>query len=143
MEFNMDRSVGFLLNRTATASKARFGSLIKDYGISAEQWTVLFRVVEKSGISQKELAESTYKDQGNLTRMIDKLVEKGYLSKIPDEQDRRAYKLFAAPKAKDMVRKIIPVSSRHNEKLTENFTEEERSQLNRLLNKLYENTQRR
>lgn len=143
MEFNMDRSIGFLLNRTAIVSKNSFNQLVKSYGISPEQWTVIYRVVEKRGISQKELADSTYKDQGNLTRMIDKLVEKGFLTKSADEEDRRAYKLSATRKALELSTQIIPITSAHNERLTEDFSEEETLKLMELLNKVYDNMERK
>lgn len=142
MEFNMDHSIGFLLNRTAIASKNSFNQLIKSFGISPEQWTVIYRVVEKRGISQKELADSTYKDQGNLTRMIDKLVEKEFLTKSIDTDDRRAYKLFATAKAVDLVNQVIPITSAHNGRLTEDLSEEEALKLMELLNKVYNNMQR-
>ncbi len=143
MEFNMDHSIGFLLNRTALASKNCFNQLIKSYGISPEQWSVIYRVVEKKGISQKELADSTYKDQGNLTRMIDKLVEKGFLTKSTDEEDRRAYKLSATEKALELSTQIIPITSAHNTRLTEDLSEEETLKLIELLNKVYNNMQRK
>lgn len=86
MKFDMDKSLGFILNRTSFATKINFNQLLKKHAISPEQWSVIFRVVENSGISQKELADSTYKNQGNLTRMIDKLVEKDYLQRKLDEK---------------------------------------------------------
>ena len=139
MQFDMDKSLGFILNRTALATKVGFNQLIKDHGISPEQWSVIFRVVEKSGISQRELADSTYKDQGNLTRMIDKLVEKGYLKRKIDEKDRRAVELLATDKSKSLVDEITPISDSYNEKLTISFNEDEKLKLVELLNRVYNN----
>lgn len=142
MKFNMDASLGFILNRTAIATKMGFNQGIKSYGISPEQWSVIFRVVEKNGISQKELADSTYKDQGNLTRMIDKLVAKDYLYRKVDELDRRAVGLFASDKAKSLVVDVIPISNQYNEKLTKDFSDDEKLKLIELLNKVYNNIQK-
>jgi len=142
MKFNMDESLGFILNRTAIASKGSFNKLIKSYGISPEQWSVIFRVVQKSKISQKELADSTYKDQGNLTRMIDKLVEKAYLHRKLHETDRRSVELLATDKSKSLVENIIPISSLYNEQLTKNFSEDDKLKLIELLNRVYNNIQK-
>ena len=139
MKFNMDESLGFVLNKTALASKASFNQLIKKYEISPEQWSVIFRVVQNDKIGQKELADSTYKDQGNLTRMIDKLVLKGYLSKKHNETDRRAVELVATEKSKSLVKEIIPISSLYNEQLTKDFSEDEKLKLLELLNRVYKN----
>ena len=90
MSFDMDKSLGFILNRTALASKNAFNQKIKDYEISPEQWSVIYRVVEAPGISQKVVSDSTYKDQGNLTRMIDKLVKNGFLTKKQNSKNFKA-----------------------------------------------------
>ncbi|MDM5270915.1 MarR family transcriptional regulator [Sulfurovum sp. zt1-1] len=142
MKFDMDRSLGFVLNRTAIASKNSFNQMIKNYGISPEQWSVIFRVVEQNGISQKELAYSTYKDQGNLTRMIDKLIQKGYINREADTDDRRAIKLFSTDKSVALVEEVIPMSSAHNANMTNGLSEEETTTLLELLNKVYENIQK-
>ncbi|WP_373072792.1 MarR family winged helix-turn-helix transcriptional regulator [Sulfurimonas sp.] len=139
MKFDMDSSFGYLINRLSIANKNSFNKLIKPYGVSPEQWTVLFRVVEKNGITQKELSDSTYKDQGNLTRMIDKLVERGYLLRDSDENDRRSVKLFATHSSKQLVQKIAPLSTQQNEKLSSTFSEEEKEKFIELLNKAYLN----
>ena len=116
-----------------------FNQLIKKHGISPEQWSVIFRVVEKNGISQSELADSTYKDQGNLTRMVDKLVEKGYLNRKLDETDRRAVELLSTDKSNALVEDVIPVSNLYNEQLTIDFSENEKLKLRELLNRVYNN----
>jgi len=139
MKFDMDKSFGYLINRLCVANKNSFNKQIKPYGVSPEQWTVLFRVVEKDGIAQKELSDSTYKDQGNLTRMIDKLVEKGYLLRDTDAKDRRSVKLFATHSSKQLVEKIAPLSQSQNEKLSEGLSEDEKTKLIELLNKAYIN----
>ncbi|MDD3500431.1 MAG: MarR family winged helix-turn-helix transcriptional regulator [Sulfurovum sp.] len=142
MQFNMDHSLGFVLNRTALASKNRFNQMIKAYGISPEQWSVLYRVVEQGGISQKVLADSTYKDQGNLTRMIDKLIEKGYIRREADADDRRAVKLFATEKSVALAEAVAPLSGSHNESMTIGFSHEEKATLIALLDRVYQNLQK-
>ena len=53
--------------------------------------------------------------------------------------DRRIINIYPTEKAINLVEKIIPISSRFNNYLTENFTEEEKNQLIKLLNKVYKN----
>lgn len=139
MKFNMDQSLGFILNRTAFASKNSFNRLIRSYGISPEQWSVIFRVVEHNGISQKALAETTYRDQGNLTRMLDRLIEKGYIKREADADDRRGIKLFATDKSITLAEEVIPLSSAHNETMTNGLSGEEQAALIALLNRVYTN----
>jgi DNA-binding MarR family transcriptional regulator len=139
MKFDMDNSFGYLLNRLSVTSKNSFNKQIKRYGVSPEQWIILFRVVENNGLTQKELSDSTFKDQGNLTRMIDKLVQKGYLLRDTDENDRRSVNLHATHSSKQLVEKIAPISQQQNERLSEGFSEDEKKIFTELLNRAYLN----
>lgn len=138
----MDNSLGFILNKTALLSKANFNSRLKAYGISPEQWSLLFRVVEKSGLTQKELSDSTYKDQANITRSIDRLIQKGLMKRVPNAQDRRSFNLFPTEEAAVLVDKVIPISKAHNEHLTEGLTTKEAEMLKALLKKVYQNLEK-
>ena len=142
MIFDMDNSLGFILNKTALLSKANFNSRLKAYGISPEQWSLLFRVVEKSGLTQKELSDSTYKDQANITRSIDRLIQKGLMKRVPNAQDRRSFNLFPTEEAAVLVDKVIPLSKAHNEHLTEGLTTKEAEMLKALLKKVYQNLEK-
>ena len=139
MQFDMDLSLGFILNRTSIQSKALFTQRIKQFDISPEQWSLVFRTVESKGLTQKELSDSTYKDQANITRSIDRLEKKSLLKRVPNHNDRRIINIFPTEDAINLVDTIIPISSEFNSFLTKDFSEEEKQQLIKLLNKVYEN----
>jgi DNA-binding MarR family transcriptional regulator len=139
MQFDMNLSLGFILNRTSIQSKALFAQRIKQFDISPEQWSLVFRTVESKGLTQKELSDSTYKDQANITRSIDRLEKKSLLKRVPNHNDRRIINIFPTEDAINLVDTIIPISSEFNSFLTKDFSEEEKQQLIKLLNKVYEN----
>ncbi|MEZ7934587.1 MAG: MarR family transcriptional regulator [Sulfurospirillum sp.] len=139
MKFDMDNSLGFILNKTALLSKAHFNNYLKEYDISPEQWSLVFRVVERSGLTQKELSDSTYKDQANITRSIDRLEQKGFLKRIENPNDRRSFQLVPTQDAIALVERIIPLSQAFNAQLTQGFSEEETKMLIALLNKVHHN----
>lgn len=139
MHFDMNLSLGFILNRTSIQSKALFTQRIKQFDISPEQWSLVFRTVESKGLTQKELSDSTYKDQANITRSIDRLEKKSLLKRVPNHNDRRIINIFPTEDAINLVDTIIPISSEFNSFLTKDFSEEEKQQLIKLLNKVYEN----
>ena len=139
MQFDMNLSLGFILNRTSIQSKALFTQRIKQFDISPEQWSLVFRTVESKGLTQKELSDSTYKDQANITRSIDRLEKKSLLKRVPNHNDRIIINIFPTEDAINLVDTIIPISSEFNSFLTKDFSEEEKQQLIKLLNKVYEN----
>jgi DNA-binding MarR family transcriptional regulator len=113
--------------------------MIKRYGVSADQWAVISNVVRDAGLTQKQLSQMINKDQGNLTRMIDKLVNRGYILRDIDENDRRSVKLLPTHSSKQLVEKISPIEQEHYEKLLNSFNQEDKERLLELLNKAYLN----
>lgn len=61
------------------------------------------------------------------------------LKRVPNHNDRRIINIFPTEDAINLVDTIIPISSEFNSFLTKDFSEEEKQQLIKLLNKVYEN----
>ncbi|MDS9996124.1 MarR family winged helix-turn-helix transcriptional regulator [Bacillus atrophaeus] len=64
---------------------------LKEDGITPEQWTVLKRVGESRGISQKELSARADKDQATLTKILDLLEKKNFIRREVNPRDRRSF----------------------------------------------------
>ena len=139
MDFNMDQSLGFLLNKTALLSKTSFHQKLKPFDISPEQWTLIFRIVHNDGLTQKELSDSTYKDQANVTRIIYRLEHKGILKRVRNAKDKRIINIFATPLAKEIVQKVVPLSEQHNQNLAKGLNTKEHKLLLDLLHKVEKN----
>jgi MarR family transcriptional regulator for hemolysin len=57
--------------------------------ITVDQWLTLNCLNENPDISQKELAETVFKDTASITRMIELLVTAKYLKRTINKDDRR------------------------------------------------------
>jgi len=103
----MNKSLVFILNRNVLVSKNAFNQEIKDYEIFPEHGSVVYRVIKEPGVSQKLVSDFTYKNQGNLTRMIDKLEKSDFLIK----KQNREIQLFPTKKSIDLSKPIIEHST--------------------------------
>jgi MarR family transcriptional regulator, transcriptional regulator for hemolysin len=57
--------------------------------ITVDQWLTLKCLFENPDISQKELAETVFKDTASITRIIELLVKAKYLKRTVNKNDRR------------------------------------------------------
>ena len=57
--------------------------------ITVDQWLTLNCLNENPDISQKELAETVFKDNASITRIIELLVKAKYLKRTINKEDRR------------------------------------------------------
>ncbi|WP_438274738.1 MarR family winged helix-turn-helix transcriptional regulator [Nitrobacter sp.] len=66
----------------------------KGCGTTRAQWIVLFQLRQKEGLSQVDLADVLELQPISLVRLLDRLVDHGFLERRPDPRDRRANRLF-------------------------------------------------
>jgi MarR family transcriptional regulator, organic hydroperoxide resistance regulator len=67
---------------------------LKPTGLSIPQFDVLSTLTEQQGLSQSDLAHRLYVTKGNVSGLIDRLVEAGYVERRNAPGDRRSNALF-------------------------------------------------
>lgn len=87
-----------------TALDQRFGQL----GLTSQQAGVLLHV-SGGTTSPRALAVLLGTDTAGMTRLIDRLTEKDYLQRRPDDQDRRAITVALTPAGRKLLPKIMPI----------------------------------
>jgi len=96
------------LNRLMRAYADRAGAR---YGITRAQWAVLARVERNEGMKQNELAEQLEMQPITLTRLIDKLCERGWIERRSDDTDRRVNRLYLKEAAQPLLAKLGALKS--------------------------------
>jgi DNA-binding MarR family transcriptional regulator len=139
--FRLDDSLGYLINRTAMQLKRELDHAFKanGYQVTPEQWAILNRLWEQEGLSQVELADMTFKDKPNVTRMLEVLERKKLVFRRPDEYDRRAYRVFLTEAGKQLKEKLIPLAIKVLERGQRNLTADDIEHLRKVLNVIYYN----
>ncbi|TYP75492.1 MarR family winged helix-turn-helix transcriptional regulator [Paenibacillus methanolicus] len=103
------------------------------FDITTEQWSVLNRLYEQDGISQKELARRSEKDQTNITRILDQLERKGLAVRKANEADRRSFLAFITPRGRELNETLLPIEQEAIQSVLGGLNGEDVAQLRRLL----------
>jgi MarR family transcriptional regulator, organic hydroperoxide resistance regulator len=90
-----------LHNRVSLAMSGR----LKAIGLSIPQFDVLSTLSEREGITQSELADRLYVTKGNVSGLIDRLVEAGLVERRAIATDRRSYALHLTAVGRDLAQK--------------------------------------
>lgn len=140
-QFKLDESLGYLINRTAVQLKRELNHAFKanGYKITPEQWALLNRLWEREGLSQVELADLTFKDKPNVTRMLEVMEREQLVFRQPDEYDRRTYKVFLTDKGRQLEKKLIPLATEILERGLNDLTTDDIKQASKVLNTIYLN----
>lgn len=99
------------LKRQLIAQLVESSRLLRNYidhrakgrGTTRAQWIVLFRLRQQEGLSQVDLADVLELQPISLVRLLDRLVEYGFLERRPDPNDRRANRLFLTRAGRQLV----------------------------------------
>ena len=115
----LDRSFGFLVHEVARLFARRFNQHAQlVLGLTRAQCRVLGYLARNEGINQAGLADLLEIKPMTLVRQIDRMEEDGWIARLPDPADRRAYRLVLTEKARPILDSIMDLS---NEVRTEAF----------------------
>lgn len=92
--------VWFRLIRLHQALYNEVAGRLRSIGLSVPQFDVLSTLTEREGMSQRELAERLYVTKGNVSGLIDRLVEAGLVERHSIPEDRRSHALHLTSEGK-------------------------------------------
>jgi len=126
---------------TFKALEESFYGMMKPFAITSQQFNVLriLRGQKGNPANLSTIQERMIDKKSNTTRLIDKLITKGYVKRQVCESNRRKIELFITKDGLNLLSKIDPVLEKHNQLLTAKMDDQEMKQLNHLLDKLRNN----
>ena len=108
---NPDRSVRvwFRLVRLEARMQAAVGERLRAIGVSIPQCDVLTTLTEEEGLSQQELATRLYVTKGNISGLLDRLEEAGFVERRSIASDRRQYAIYLTDTGRRTAEKALAV----------------------------------
>ncbi|MFD3156999.1 MarR family winged helix-turn-helix transcriptional regulator [Haloimpatiens sp. FM7330] len=112
---------------------------LKKYNLNRNEYKYLIQIYIREGFCQEDMVERLKVDKYEVAKSVKSLIEKGYIYKTKDEEDRRKYRLFLTDKAKEIKSDFIHILEQSSEVLTRNFSEKEKQLLLDFLFRMTEN----
>jgi DNA-binding MarR family transcriptional regulator len=113
----------------------------KQYHLQKGQFIFLTRICENQGINYIQLSNMLRVDKTTTTKAVQKLIASGYIRKVQDESDSRAYKLYPTPKALEVYELVIEEENINIELCFTGFSTEEISIVYELVKRMSRNTE--
>src|ERR1044072_9571706 len=90
-QFKKGELYSFITGKASTAIARRLQKKINVRGINLtiEQWSVLYHLWKKEGLSQQELCNATFRDKPSITRLVDNLEKLNLVKRVASDNDRR------------------------------------------------------
>lgn len=141
MKLHADKNVGTYLDRTIKVVKQHYLKVFKEQGlnISTEQWVIIDQLYHENGLSQTDIANGSYKNAPTVSRIIDLLVDKGYVERQRFKNDRRRYKIYLTQAGRDLHNQLLPHVLELREQTWNDLSNEDWENLKRILGKIMDN----
>ena len=105
-----DEPFGWLATDVSRLMRTIFDRRVRQLGLTRPQWLALVRVQRRPGASQSELADMMEMEKAPAGRIVDRLVEKGWLERRPDPNDRRINRVYLTELGERVYAAIQPTS---------------------------------
>ncbi|MCL1896317.1 MAG: MarR family transcriptional regulator [Clostridiales bacterium] len=123
------------LTRLSSQGKIYLDIKLKKYGLNSGQFPYILFICDSEGITQEKINSIICVHASNVTRALDALCKKGYITKEDLESDRRTCRLYPTDKARRIYGELRQLESEWIDIITGGFTEKEKTTLHDLLKK--------
>ncbi len=113
---------------------------LRPYDFNRGEFPLLFKLIKKGdGVTQKEICEMLFISKSTTSKVINSLVEKGYVRKEKDREDRRVTRIYLTEKEKEIEEIIEEIDERAEKVMMRGFDEDEKAQFRGYLERVLEN----
>lgn len=139
--YNPEDSIGRLIAEASRQILAALDDelLHRGTGITGAQWAILMRISRGCASTAAELCRYSRYDTGSMTRMLDRLEEKGLILRVRSSKDRRVTMLELTDAGRDLLPQLPPVAIKVLNAHLKGFSQSELDQLKGFLNRIRAN----
>ena len=136
-DFDLQYFLPYMLNQAAEESSIAFQRHYKNrYGMLRTEWRVLFHLGRYGEMTAKEIGERARIHKTKVSRAVQKLADRRFLTRKKDESDRRSERLELTQAGLAAYRDLRGVAQEYDAKLVAGFDPEDVATLRRLLARL-------
>jgi DNA-binding MarR family transcriptional regulator len=128
--------LGYWLRRLSDEVHLSFERKLAAHGITVAQWNVLVTLSRGEGQTVAEVARFIETDAAAVSRLVDRLGEKGLVARSPDPASRRRVLLTLTPPAAELVPVLVQLADQNDEAFFGTLPATQRAELAGLLQHL-------
>ena len=135
--FDLADFLPYMLNQAAEESSLAFQQIYKGrYGMLRAEWRVLFHLGMYGQLTAKEISERSKIHKTKVSRAVQKLADRRFLTRTRDNRDRRSEHLDLTPAGMTAYKDLRRVAEEYDDKLEAQFTRGEIAMLRVMLRRL-------
>ena len=131
----LEEAPAYQLYRLARLLRQNLRTALESGGldVTSEQYFLLYRLMQKDGVAQSELADNVLGDYPNITRHVDSLQKKGLVERQSDPSDRRKYLINLTALGRRQMELAIPIIKAERSRLFGDYKAEDMDALRKYI----------
>jgi DNA-binding MarR family transcriptional regulator len=140
-QFKRGELYSFITGKASTAIARRLQRNFKTASleITIEQWSILYHLWKKDGLSQQQLGDFTFRDKPSITRLVDNLEKLNLVKRVTSKSDRRINLIYLTKKALQLEEPTMHVANKTLNEALQGVTNGQIEIAKEVLQKVYDN----
>ena len=134
-------AIGPLIGRVRTVMLSTLDGELQPFGLTGTQFAILKSVAERAAETAADLCRLLHYDTGSMTRLVDRLEEKGLIRRERSKNDRRVVSLRVTRAGRALLPRWRDSAARVIQRMLTGFTAPEVNDLRTYLDRMIENGQ--
>ena len=135
---DLEAHLGYWLRFVSNHVSRVFALLLLDKGVTVAEWVAMRRLFGEGEVAPSLLADRIGMTRGAITKLADRLIDKGLVVRRADPQDGRAQTLALTARGRALIPELAALADDNDAEFFRILTTHERRVLRRLLERLVE-----
>jgi DNA-binding MarR family transcriptional regulator len=132
----VDNYLGYLLGQANHALYKEFDAHVRAAGLTSIEWRVLATLHDSEPLTVSQLAREVLSKQPTVTKLVQRMVEQGWLALQADPHDQRRTLVAATAAGRRMVKPLVEEARQHEARMLRTLGAADKAALRKLLGKL-------
>jgi DNA-binding MarR family transcriptional regulator len=132
-------AIGPLIGRVRSVMLSKLDGELQPFGMTGMQFAILKNLADGSVGTSADLCRLLHYDAGSMTRLVDRLEEKGLIRRERSEDDRRVVSLRVTGSGRAVLPRLLDSAGSVAQRMLTGFTAPEINHLRSLLDRMIEN----
>jgi MarR family transcriptional regulator, multiple antibiotic resistance protein MarR len=138
--YQWNSSTGFLIANLHHSMRRALDTELASFGdVSSAQWVVMMTLSHQTEVTAANLAKRLNYDPGSMTRLLDRLQDKGLIQRTRLDDDRRCIRIELTEAGRTLAPQLPTAAINAINKSLAGFSAEEHQLLNTLLGRMIDN----
>lgn len=138
MVSDLTSHLGYWLRRVSNSVSGAFARKVEARGVMVAEWVMLRELYTDPSLGPSQLAEMLGMTRGGVSKLVDRLVDKGLLTRSASVDDKRAQILSLTEAGRALVPELAALADLNDAEFFDHLSSDDRAAMERILKGIVE-----